>query len=90
MPAPSPIYPYVTTDINTFLGKIKILKRILICSMQINIDQSAKYILEKEKDRLRKAGITGASLSDAIRALGARPVTENDHPRRPRGNAGGA
>jgi len=58
--------------------------------MQINIDQSAKYILEKEKDRLRKAGITGASLSDAIRALGARPAKESDQPRRPRGNAGGA
>jgi hypothetical protein len=89
MPAPSPIYPYVTTNINTFLGKIEILKRILIYTMQINIDQSAKYILEKEKDRLRKAGITGASLSDAIRALGARPA-KDDQPRRPRGNAGGA
>jgi hypothetical protein len=37
--------------------------------MQINIDENAKSILEKEKDAMRERGITGASLSDAIRSL---------------------
>ncbi|MCK9569489.1 hypothetical protein M0R72_11165 [Candidatus Pacearchaeota archaeon] len=37
--------------------------------MQINVDENAKAILEKEKEAMRKRGITGASLSDAVRSL---------------------
>lgn len=37
--------------------------------MQINIDENAKAILEKEKTAMRKRGISGASLSDAVRSL---------------------
>lgn len=37
--------------------------------MQINVDENAKAILEKEKNELRKRGISGASLSDAVRSL---------------------
>ena len=50
---------------------------------QINIDEDAYRILTEKRDQLKAGGIR-ASLSDAVRAL------ESDHPRRPRGNAGGA
>lgn len=47
--------------------------------MQINIDENAKDILEKEKEAMRKRGITGASLSDAIRSLTAGGQYVVDH-----------
>jgi hypothetical protein len=37
--------------------------------MQTNLDEDAYRILEKEKKAMRKRGITGASLSDAVRSL---------------------
>ena len=43
--------------------------------MQINIDENAKSILEKEKDAMRERGISGASLSDAIRSINMRLFT---------------
>ena len=47
--------------------------------MQISIDENAKAILEKEKIALRKRGISGASLSDAIRSLAAGGQYVVDH-----------
>ena len=70
---------------------------------QVLLDEDAKRLLDIEKQRLRENGRPGASLSDAVRSLdqlkksntGAwrgrnGPVIDDDHPRRPRGNAGGA
>ena len=70
---------------------------------QVLLDDDAKRLLDIEKQRLRENGRPGASLSDAVRSLdqlkkpntGAwrghnGPVIDDDHPRRPRGNAGGA
>jgi hypothetical protein len=37
--------------------------------MQINVDENAKAILDREKEAMRKRGISGASLSDAVRSL---------------------
>ena len=70
---------------------------------QVLLDEDAKRLLDIEKQRLKENGRPGASLSDAVRSLdqlkqsntGAwrghnGPVIDDDHPRRPRGNAGGA
>ena len=70
---------------------------------QVLLDEDAKRLLDIEKQRLRENGRPGASLSDAVRSLdqlkkpnaGAwhghnGPVIDDDHPRRPRGDAGGA
>ena len=69
---------------------------------QINIDEDAYRILAEKRDQMKAGGIR-ASLSDAVRALEENktpnagawhgrngPVIDDDHPRRPRGTAGGA
>ena len=71
-------------------------------SMQINVDEDAYRILKETRDKMIAGGIR-ASFSDAVRALEENktpntgawhgrngPVIDDDHPRRPRGNAGGA
>jgi hypothetical protein len=46
---------------------------------QILVDDNSKEILEKEKKAMRDRGITGASLSDAIRSLAAGGQYVVDH-----------
>lgn len=70
--------------------------------MQINVDEDAYRILKETRDKMIAGGIR-ASFSDAVRALEENktpntgawhghngPVIDDDRPRRPRGNAGGA
>jgi len=60
--------------------------------MQINVDEDAYRILKETRDKMIASGIR-ASFSDAVRLLDHGhngPVIDDDHPRRPRGNAGGA
>ncbi len=47
--------------------------------MQVNLDENAYGVLEKEKKAMRKRGISGASLSDAVRSLAAGGQYVVDH-----------